>query len=207
VGLPTPRRVGAYARGSSGGGRLILSECCYLPEHPGAVRPLLHAFWTLAARAGCAQVEAVLPEDHPAVAFCAEQPLWSAAERSPLLFRLVDLTRLLGRIEPLLTQRLLRIVLPREPLFLDLVVGEHTARLAVTPDGVRVMAPGDPSPGPHPTAHEVRLEPEEFFLLLFGQASSSELSGAVGAVAAPARAVLTALFPRGAPIYWRPDIV
>jgi hypothetical protein len=77
--------------------------------------------------------------------------------------------------------------------------------LAVTPEGVRVLAASDGVPGTKNAVYEVRLGPEEFFLLLFGQASSSELSS--GAVAAPAHAVLTALFPRGAPIYWRPDIV
>jgi hypothetical protein len=110
------------------------------------------------------------------------------------------LTRLLGRLEALLTQRLGRVVLPPEPVLLDLLVGEQATRLTVTADRVRVEVNGAPG------AHPVRLEPEAFFLLLFGAASSSELAITPG-MDAHIRAVLTALFPRGAPIYWRTDIV
>jgi hypothetical protein len=81
-------QVVAYARGRHGGEWLILGECCYLPEHADAVSPLCDAFFTLAARARYTHVEGVLPEDHPAVAYFARQPVWSAEERSPLLFRL-----------------------------------------------------------------------------------------------------------------------
>lgn len=193
--------VVAYARGRDGGEALFLAECCYRPEHADAVGPLCEAFFTLAARARYAQVEAVLPEDHPAVAFFAAQPLWSAEERSPLLFRLVDLARMLRRLEPLLCDRLGRIDPPSRPMVLDLAVGEQRAGLAVTPGEVRVTD-GDAAPNRLP----VRLAPEEFFLLLFGQASGSELTLSPGLDPA-VRDLLTALFPRGAPVYWRTDIV
>jgi predicted N-acetyltransferase YhbS len=194
----------AYARGRSGGERLVMSECCYRPEHADAVRPLCEAFFTLAARSGCAHVEAVLPEDHAAIAFFADQPLWSAAEQFPLLFRLVDLARLLRRLEPLLSERLGRVVLPAGSIFLDLIVGEQAARLAVTADGVRVTSVGGDAAVPG--AHPVRIDPAAFFLLLFGQAGSSEIP-IPQIEAGPARAAVTAMFPRGAPIYWRTDIV
>jgi predicted N-acetyltransferase YhbS len=227
----------AYVRGRHGGDRLIISECCHQPEHPQAVSALCEASFTLAHRAGCRAVEAVLPDDHPAVAFYAERPAWLAEERAPLLFRLVDLPRLLRRLEPLLTERLCarrytgsgaRPAGPRveagpgvdrpartrgADLALSLRVADQEAGLAITPEGVRVVPPSGTA---------LRLAPAEFFMLLFGQASASELTGLATALrAGPAaprtqpdteatsdtRALLAALFPRGAPIYWRTDIV
>lgn len=233
----------AYVRGRHGGDRLIISECCHQPEHPQAVSALCEASFTLAHRAGCRAVEAVLPDDHPAVAFYAERPAWLAEERAPLLFRLVDLPRLLRRLEPLLTERLCarrytgpgaRPAVPHleagpgadrpahtrgTDLALSLRVADQEAGLAITPEGVRVVPP---SGGDRPVDTALQLAPAEFFLLLFGQASASELTGLATALrsgptapgahlgteaASDTRALLAALFPRGAPIYWRTDIV
>jgi predicted N-acetyltransferase YhbS len=209
----------AYARAQHGGDTLIVSECCYRPEQPDAVHALCEATFTFAKRARCQFVEAVLPEDHPAVTFFSDQPTWICEERSPLLFRLVNLSRLLRRLEPLFAHRLHEARLP--PSALSLEVGDQVAGLTIAPDGVHVGAPVGP---------RVVLAPSEFFLLLFGQASASELlasdpraetteatgrrgDGAMGrhqerrGTEPGACAALSALFPRGAPIYWRTDIV
>jgi predicted N-acetyltransferase YhbS len=235
-------QIVAYIRAQHGGDTHIVSECCHHPDHPHAVHPLCAAAFTFARRARCQFVEAVLPEDHPAVDFFTDQPTWIAEERSPLLFRLVNLPRLLRRLQPLFTRRLREARLPRSALTLS--VGDQMAGLAIMPDGVRIGAPAGPV---------VSLRPADFFLLLFGQANASEVLGGVrqsrgirrgcsdgsrdrvegtsvisvslgrrrqhesweheSSVAGAAaeshdpQAALSALFPAGAPIYWRTDIV
>jgi hypothetical protein len=133
---------------------------------------------------------------------------------------LVNLRRLLERLQPLLAQRAIAAGIQGD---VTLSVDGQRARIQVRPGWVGIGAP-------EPTSTEI--PPDVFFRLLFGS-TSPELPIALRATthsgkwpvasedgsdlfsqqealseirAEPAR-VLSGLFPRGAPVYWRTDIV
>ena len=111
---------------------------------------------------------------------------------SVLLFRLVNLQRLLERLHPLLATRCWKAGIEGS---LTLAVGEQGVKLRIRHDRLEIGPPGE---------GRVALAPENFFRLLFGVA---EPSVALGGVPAEAQRVLATLFPREAPVYWRTDIV
>jgi predicted N-acetyltransferase YhbS len=185
-------QIVAYLRCERGGQQLVVSECCCLPDHAYAAIELLDAALTFAAKRGLEGIQGHLPVDHPALAAARERPGFAQTASSVLLFRLVNLRRLLERLQPLLAERALASGVEGE--YTLSVAGEY-AGLSVRPGWVRVS---------EPEATHTEIPPEAFFALLFGSISPGEVLA--GLPAGPAR-VLAALFPSGAPVYWRTDVV
>jgi predicted N-acetyltransferase YhbS len=185
-------QIVAYLRCERGGQKLILSECCCLPEHEGAAVELLDAALTFVAKRGFEGIQGYLPADHPALAAARHRAGFSTTETSHLWFRLVNLRRLLERLQPLLAQRARSAPLEGEA---TLSVDGQRARLQVRPGWVGIGEPDAPG---------TEIPPSVFFRLLFGSVSPEE--ALAGLPAEPAR-VLSGLFPRGAPVYWRTDVV
>src|SRR5205807_1093755 len=116
---------------------LSISEFCYHPEHAAAVLPLLDAILTFAAKRRHSGIQGYLPEDHPALPLVRERPGFTTMESSVLLFRLVNLRRLLERLRPLLAERARGAGVERT---FTLAVGEQAAGLRVRPGWVAVEA-------------------------------------------------------------------
>jgi predicted N-acetyltransferase YhbS len=182
----------AYQRAEGGGQWLTLSESCYLPGHEAAAAALLDAALTFAAKRRIPALQAHLPADHAALAAARERPGFSATESSVLLFRLVNLRRLLERLRPLLAERARAAGV--EGSF-TLEVGDQAVGLQVRPGWVEL----DGS-----EANRIALESAVFFALLFGAVEPAE---ALAGAPEEAARVLAGLFPAGAPVYWRTDIV
>jgi predicted N-acetyltransferase YhbS len=185
-------RIVAYLRCEGGGRHVTVSECCCLTDHEPAAVELLDAALTFAAKRRFEGIRGHLPADHPALAAARQRPGFSESTTAVLLFRLVNLTRLLERLQPLLSERARVAGIEGE---LTLRVGDQQAGLRVRPGWVNVDEPG---------ATAVDLPPAAFFGLLFG-AVQPEL--ALAGMPADAARVLAGLFPAGAPVYWRTDVV
>lgn len=192
-------QIVAYLRCEGG---LRIAEFCYQPGEESAVRPLLDAALTYAAKRRQSGLQGNLPADHPALALVREQPGFAETSSSSLLFRLVNLRRLLERIQPLLAERARAAGVEGA---LTLVVGEQVATLSVRPGWAAVTeaASRAAEPGPN-TPLRVELAPSAFFALLFGTKEPDDVLAE--GTPEPAR-ILAALFPRGAPVYWRTDVV
>jgi predicted N-acetyltransferase YhbS len=187
-------QIVAYLRSEGGGQRLTLSECCYLPGHEAAAGDLLDAALTFAAKRRIPAVQAHLPADHAALAEARQRPGFAVTQTSVLLFRLVNLYRLLDRLRPLLAERARAAGV--EGAF-TLEVGDQAAELRVRPGWVEVG-------GPESTRRQIVLEPAALFALLFGAAEPDD---SLAGVPDEAARLLAGLFPAGAPVYWRTDIV
>lgn len=185
-------QIVAYLRCERGGPKLILSECCHLSGHERAAVALLDAALTFAAKHGLDGIQGHLPSDHPALAAARARPAFSTAETAVLWFRLVNLRRLLERLRPQLAERTTRAEVEGQ---LALKVDGHEVGVRVLPGWVNIGEPeGDP----------VDLEPRHFFALLFGAPLPRD---ALAGLPATTVSVLGSLFPPGAPVYWRTDVV
>jgi predicted N-acetyltransferase YhbS len=196
-------QIVAYLRCEGG---LRLAEFCYQPGHEGAVAPLLDAILTFAAKRRQSSLQGYLPADHPALTLARERPGFAVTETSALLFRLVNLRRLMERLQPLLAERARAAGVEGA---LPLAVDGQAVKLRVRPGWVAVTpAAGtaeSPAQGPTPSAPiRVELAPAVFFPLLFGTVAPE--AALAGVELEPAR-VLAGLFPQGAPVYWRTDVV
>jgi predicted acetyltransferase len=175
-------------------GRLAVSEFCYLNGHKAATRPLFDAVLSFAARRRCPSLSVVPPTDHPVWELAEELPGFEISRPEVLLFRLVNLSRLLTRLEPLLSRRAASVVAPS---LLGLRVGEQDAWLALGPGRVKVV----PAPV---AASPISVPPAAFFRLLFG--IPEELPSLEGIPPDGCRALRT-LFPPGHPVAWGTDVV
>jgi predicted N-acetyltransferase YhbS len=207
-------QIVAYVRCEGGGQRLTVSECCHLPGHEGAAVALWDAVLRYAAKRRVAVVQGHLPGDHPALGVARSMAGFAETESRVLLFRLVNLPRLLERLRPLVAERARAAEVEAEFV---LKVGDQSAVLCVRPgwtavDGLDHGASESRLPPPSSPAcliselepERVCIESEVFFRLLFGSVEPAE--ALAGLASGPARA-LAALFPRGAPVYWRTDVV
>jgi predicted acetyltransferase len=185
-------RIVAYVRCERGGERILISEFCHLAGHERAAIDLLDAIQTFTAKRRFAGLQSYLPADHPAVEAARLRSGLETTEASVLLFRLVNLRRLLERLRGLLADRAQAAEIAGE---LTLEVDGQAVGLQVSPGSVKV---GEPLGG------RIQLAPRTFFPLLFGAAEPSEL---LAGLPAEASWLLAHLFPRGAPVYWRTDIV
>jgi predicted N-acetyltransferase YhbS len=185
-------RIVAYLRCERGGERILISEFCHLPGHERAAICLLDATQTFAAKRRFSGLQSYLPAEHPAAAEARSRPGFEVTETAVLLFRLVSLRRLLQRLRPLLEER------AREAG----IEGELTLEVDGQAVGLQVRR-GTLLLG-EPATSGVRVAPATFFPLLFGAAEPVELLA--GLPAEPSR-MLAGLFPPGAPVYWRTDIV
>jgi predicted N-acetyltransferase YhbS len=231
-------QIVGYVRCEGGGQRLTVSECCHLPGHEGAAVALWDGVLRYAAKRRIGAVQGHLPVDHPALSVARPVPGFAVTESQLLLFRLVNLPRLLERLRPLLAERARTAGVEAEFV---LAVGDQAAEVCVRPgwvgvDGVdegstrrhgdterdgkgmggsRPQSASSPAVLPEPSSPpclrasvlspcQIELEPGVFFGLLFGAVEPGE--ALAGVAEGPARA-LAALFPRGAPVYWRTDVV
>jgi hypothetical protein len=212
-------QIVAYLRCERGGQKLVVSECCCLPDHEGAAVELLDAALTFAARRGLEGIQGHLPVDHPALAAARERPGFALAETAVLLFRLVNLRRLLERLRPLLAERAWERDLEGS---LSLNVGGQGVQLRVQPGWAEVgkheiapeAAPArrmtrflsrPPPSGPRDlSAEPVTLPPAAFFPYLFGAPVPKEVPLELST---EAQRLLAGLFPAEAPGYWRTDVV
>ena len=185
-------QIVAYLRCEGGGRQLTVSECCCRAGHEPAAVELLDAVLTFAAQRRIEGIRGHLPADNPALAAAWHQPGFATSTTSVLLFRLVSLRRLLERLQPLLAERAQCAGIEGA---LTLRVGDQQAGLRVSPGWVSVGEAG---------AAAVDLPPEAFFALLFGAVRPAEL---LTGLSSEATRVLTGLFPAGAPVYWRTDVV
>jgi hypothetical protein len=126
------------------------------------------------------------------LAAAREKPGFEASESKVLLFRLVNLRRLLERLQPLLAERARISGLEGD---LSLRVGDQSAGLQVRPGWVTVVDPGEAT---------VEVEPDLFFELLFGAVAPPP---ALADLPPAPATLLGGLFPPGAPVYWRTDVV
>ena len=212
-------QIVAYLRCERGGQKLVVSECCCLPDHHDAAVELLDAALTFAARRGLEGIQGHLPVDHPALAAARERPGFALAESSVLLFRLVNLRRLLERLQPLLAERAWARGLEGS---LSLNVGDQAIQLRIQPGWAKV---GEPEIAPQaaparrstrflrrpPPSGQLDLSPEPvtlppaaFFPYLFGTPVPKQVPLEL---AQAAQWLLAGLFPTGAPVYWRTDVV
>lgn len=190
-------QVMAYIRHEHRGDELLISEFCYARGEEEAVPGLLAASLRFAYRRGYLAVTATLPDDHPAVPLLQREPECQVEQTHVLLFRLVNLRRLLGRLTRLFADRLRAASLPAGTLTL----GCEGQAVTLDWDEERVVL-RDPQKRP------LTLSPADFFRLLFGQASGRELRLTNRyAFLSTQVALLEALFPKGHPIYWRTDVV
>jgi predicted N-acetyltransferase YhbS len=185
-------QIVAYLRSERGGRRLVVSECCYLPAHEPAAIELLDAALTFTAKRGLEGIQGHLPSDHPALAAARARPGFSTSETALLWFRLVNLRRLLERLRPLLAERALAAGVAGD---FTLSIDGQRVRLRVRPGWVGID---------EPQTAVVEMPPGAFFGLLFGALSPA---AALDHLPAEPAAVLAGLFPPGAPVYWRTDVV
>ncbi len=185
-------QIVAYSRCEGWGTRLTVSENCFLLGHDGAAVELLDATRAFAAKRRVESLQGHFPVDHPVRAAALQRTGATESETSGLLFRLVSLARLLTRLQPLLEGRVRMAGVAGS---LTLEVDGQAVKLRARLGRLEIDAP---------EADRVCLPPALFFCLLFG---AEEPAGALAGLPAPARRVLTALFPRGAPVYWRTDVV
>jgi predicted acetyltransferase len=182
----------AYLRCAGSGRHLMVSEFCALPGHDLAAIELLDASATFAAKRRFEGLRAHLPADHPVLEAARQRPGFTTSHTAVLLFRLVNLRRLLERLQPLLAERARTTQLEAE---MGLRVGDQQAGLRIRPGFVEI---GLPSGSP------IELSPSSFFSLLFGANPPEEVFGSQSSVESR---VLATLFPAGAPVYWRTDVV
>lgn len=185
-------QIVAYLRCEGGGQRLTVSECCCLPSHEPAAVELLDAALTFAAKRRIPALQGHLPADHPALAAARERPGFSLAETTALLFRLVNLRRLLERLRPLLAERAGGARLEGG---LTLEVDGQAVGLRVQPGLVTLEEPG---------RRRARVRPAAFFPLLFGAPAPAD---AFASLPEEHAYLLAGLFPASAPVYWRTDVV
>jgi predicted N-acetyltransferase YhbS len=214
-------QIVAYLRCERGGPHLLLSECCSLPGYDRAAVELLEAALTFAAKRGLEGVQGHFPADHPALAAARRRPEFASSETSVLLFRLVNLRRLLERVRSLLGGR------ARESGVegtLNLIVGDQVAELRVGPGWAEIEAPEsdaeeeslarqhsqDMAASPReegrsaPQQDVVAIPPAVFFPMLFGAPVPERVPLHLSPTT---QSLLAGLFPAGAPVYWRTDVV
>ena len=185
-------QIVAYLRCKRGGSHLVVSEFCAQTGHEPAAVELLDAALTFAAKRRYEGIRGHLPADHPALEAARQRSGFATHPTSVLLFRLVNLRRLLARLQPLLAERAR--AAPLEAA-ISLSVGDQQAGLRVRPGSIEAGAPeGSP----------IELSPTLFFGLLFGAVPPEE---ALADLPSEASHVLAGLFPAGAPGYWRTDVV
>ena len=186
-------RIVGYCRCAHGRSELRVTELCCLPGQPRAAVSLVDALARHMQKRRHARLSTYLPADSAALAPLQQWPGFRAEETRVMLFRVVNLERLLRRLAGELSARAREV----QTAALTLKVSDHRCGLRMRSGHAEVTAP---------TRRTVEVAEADFFRLLLGWAGPDELESCRTLNDAD-RALLATLFPKADPVYWRTDTV